>query len=317
MADITTAYQQLARRNTDLAIPPSVVQLDLPDSVVGGAINNQQMQYHMFPFDQSQHSFAIIEGETPRFGTGYTNFNKLYSLPLPSVIEDEHNLVYDHNFNFLSMIGQAAGLGATAAAARARGVGGAVALQFWLGTLGAAGRVLGAAGGIALNTFKTVTLAVPQFRTFALEWRLHPKTPQESVAIQRMLYSLKEGAHPALEIGGLLFTFPKIYLMYFTNGSEYLYKFKPAVLQSININYAGGNPVPAFYKNNDKTVPEGVLIRTSWIELELWTRENFTKSIDPATGIGNRDPFSAVAGTIRGGGDPAPPIPDIPAGPII
>lgn len=254
-------------------------------------INNKTLELNQFPADLPPHHFTILQGRPTSFAGaigingGYQGFRYAYKLPMPGTIQDYNSVQYDHNFNWLGILGSLFG-----------GAGGPASTI---------GRVAGGLG-FAVNTFKSVTLSVPEFRTFQLEWKLYPKTYEESRRIQKLITSLKRGMTPPTSgdyISGqssFVYLFPDIFLCYFTTGqnsaegSKYLFKFKPAVLQTIIANYQGGGPVPAFYKNpENQAIPEGIVIQTNWLELELWRRQNYDNALS-SDGTYNNDPFSAI-----------------------
>lgn len=289
--DITSVLQEFQQRQqlpqpdiADLVVQPGATG---PATVIQRAIDSKTLKLDFFPFDLPPHHFTIVQGVTANgvagLSTGVTTtnfggFDRAFKLPMPGNIQDTHSIKYDHTFNWLNLIASGTGLGSA----------GGLATKILSGL------------GFAVNTFKAVTLVGPEFRTFQLEWRLFPKTFDESKALQRMIIALQTGmAPPKNTTTGLVFNFPKIYVMWFTtgtsgqDGSRYLFKFKPCVLQGIQVNYQGGGPVPAFYKNEeDQAVPEGIILSTSWLELELWTRQNFENSIETDE-LYNSDPFSA------------------------
>ena len=55
-----------------------------------------------------------------------------------------------------------------------------------------AGGAFGAYQGLALNTGRTLTLAVPKFRRLMFEWKLFPKTQKESTNGKYMSITIKE-----------------------------------------------------------------------------------------------------------------------------
>lgn len=319
MADITETLLQFQRSQIPSLENPTdftTGEMSNPASVIGQAINNKQLRLYQFPSDIAPHHFTIIEGEAgsrtlpggPSTGSvgNYNNFSKAYKLPIPTVIQDTHNVKYDHNFNWLRLI-------AGAGSGLARTFGATPRLAGLSAGVGQIGERFAQGLGYAVNNFKAVTLAHPEFRTFQLEWRLFPKTQQESDTIQKMVISIQTGMHPSrgiTSLGGIgssipVFRFPNIFLMSFTtgqgsDGSKYLFKFKPAVCNGIQINFQGDQPVPAFYKNPaGQAIPEGITVRSSWIELEVWTKENFIDSTNgdgftSGDGLYNNDPFSAV-----------------------
>ena len=157
-------------------------------------------------------------------------------------------------------------------------------------------RSAGVGLGISLNTFKSVTLSAPNFREFTLSWKLSPKNFAESQIIQKMVFAFKRGMTPDTRGAGFVFKFPQIYSMYFTPNSSFLYKFKPAVLKQISVNYAGGNPYASFYKsqggNPANTPPESVIISMQFLELEYWIKKDFKPYTDtPDFPVPTNDPL--------------------------
>jgi len=228
-----------------------------------------------FPTDLPKYHFTLIENDWTPF-SGTLKLDAMYKLPLPTNLGAEHEVNYDTNFNYLGFLGQVAQLF----------TGGA-------GTLAAgAGRAVGAATGLSLNTFKTVTLSHPDFRTFQLGWKFSPKNFQEAQTIQKIIFALKKAMHPKTELGKLVMVFPKIFTMYFTPNIKYLYKFKPCVLSSIKVDYNGGQPIPAFYKSPNEpseSPTESVVVVMNFLELEYWIERDF-KLVDS---LPTNDPFDA------------------------
>lgn len=175
----------------------------------------------------------------------------IIKIPLPiRGLQDQFDVMYDQNFNYGISIGSGTAAG--------------------LGTL--AGTPL-AAAGLAINTFKSVTLSAPQFRRHNLTFKMAPKDFNEAKAIQKIAYLLRRAMTPKRAAGGLLFEFPDIFLIAFSPNSKFLYKFKPCVLERINVDYTGGNQAPGFYRqqgNPSNAPPESVVITLQFLELEYW-----------------------------------------------
>lgn len=252
------------------------------DEIIAGRSRSPNF---IFPTDLPKYHFTLIEND---WTTGnQINFEAMYKLPLPNSLISEHEVNYDRNFNYLSVL-------SSAAAAFAGG----------LSQVGqTAARAGGAALGLAVNNFKSVTLDVPDFRTFQLGWKLSPKNKPEAETIQKIIFALKKAMHPrtlgdsfapgvAATVASGVLIFPKIFTMYFVPNVKYLYKFKPCVLSSIRVDYAGGQPVPSFYKTpsfQEESPPESVLITMNFIELEYWLSRDFVLTGDLPT----NDPFDA------------------------
>ena len=186
--------------------------------------------------------------KNPRLSKGIKTKN-IIKIPLPiRGLQDQFDVMYDQNFNYGLSTGTAAEIG------------------------GVVGRGL-AASGLAINTFKSVTLSVPQFRRHNLTFKMAPKDFNEAKAIQKIAYLLRRAMTPKRAAGGLLFEFPDIFLIAFSPNSKFLYKFKPCVLERINVDYTGGNQAPGFYRqqgNPSNAPPESVVITLQFLELEYW-----------------------------------------------
>jgi hypothetical protein len=126
--------------------------------------------------------------------------------------------------------------------------------------------------------FKTVTLSQPDYRRHKFTWSLPPRNYDESTRIQRILHSIKRGMHPKNTGSKWFMAFPKIYLPYFSPNPKYLFKFKPCVIENIEINYQGGQPVPSFYRAegaDENRPPETVQFSITFLELEYWLDTDF------------------------------------------
>lgn len=288
---------------------------------LGTADPNSTIQYHIdrlnfgadksfvFPTDLPKFHFTIAECDYRRFnplnGSGAGNITpsnlrnleteKRYKLPLPYPLTDSFQVNYDDNFSYLSTALEAASA-----------FGSRIPTNNPLGSaLGGGVRGGAAALGITLNQFKTITMSSPSYRTFQFSWKLAPKNFAEAQTIQRIVMNLRKGMSPSTigtdNLSKAFLHFPKIYVMYFSPNVKYLYKFKPAVLRSIVVDYQGGNPLPAFYKPYqgvpNESPPESVQITTDWLELEYWldSRTNPEQSDYKfgADGLPTDDPFDA------------------------
>jgi hypothetical protein len=257
-----------------------------PARVIEERIGGQRRQAdYRFPFDLPKYHFTLIENEWT-IGRQIL-FQKMFKLPLPTGLTSEHEVNYNTGFNYLSVLSSAA-----------------AAFTGGLSQLGqSAARAGGAALGLAVNNFKSVTLDVTDFRTFQLSWKLSPKNFDEAETIQKIIFSLKKAMHPrtfgdnfapgvAATVATGVLIFPKIFTMYFVPNTKFLYKFKPCVLSSIKVDYAGGQPVPSFYAssgNPSDSPPESVLVSMNFIELEYWLSRDYILQNDMPT----NDPFDA------------------------
>jgi hypothetical protein len=186
---------------------------------------------------------------------------KLYKLPLPLPLAEQFEVQYD--INFQAPLDQFQQIGS-------------------------------AAFGFIPNTFKTVTLSQPDYRRHKFTWTLPPRNYSESERIQRILHHIKIGMHPKSTLGKWFMAFPKIYLPYFSPNPKYLFKFKPCVIENIEINYQGGQPVPSFYRPegaDENRPPETVQFTITFLELEYWLDTDFKSG--GTTSLPSNDPFDS------------------------
>lgn len=191
-----------------------------------------------------------------------------YRLPLPSHIIDGMEVQYDHSYNWV-------------------GVAGNFLNQVTGGLAGAAATSLVGSLGYTVNDMKFVTLSGPQFKQYAFEWRMFPKSKDESDTIRDIYLGIKKGMAPSKEYAKLAFKFPNIFWLGFYPNAGYLFKFKPAVITSCQLDYQGGNPTPAFFSDN--SAPEGIVMRLSFLELEYWHKDNFNNANDSSNPFDTAD----------------------------
>jgi len=198
--------------------------------------------------------------KNPRLSKGIKTKN-IIKIPLPiRGLQDQFDVMYDQNLNYGTPIGTAAELSATGFGLLGRG---------------------SAAAGLSINTFKSVTLSAPQFRRHNLTFKMAPKDFNEAKAIQKIAYLLRRAMTPKRALLGGLFEFPDIFLIAFSPNSKFLYKFKPCVLERINVDYTGGNQAPGFYRqqgNPSNAPPESVVITLQFLELEYWLDDTGNRS---------------------------------------
>lgn len=249
-----------------------------PKRIIDDYAQRNSLEVKSFPSDMPIYYSLLIESDWKMFtsSSGGWSFNtaldpkKAYRLPLPSHIIDGHEVQYDHNYSWIT-----AGANVLNAFG-GNNPGGAIG--------GIAQGVMGSLG-YAMNNLKFVTLSSPNFRNYAFEWKMAPKDKKESEEIREIYLGIKMGMHPRNKTLRTILEFPRIYWIGFMPNPGYLVKFKPAVITSCSLDYQGGNPQPAFYKNADpsQSAPESIVMRLTFLELEYWLDEDFknAKSNDP------------------------------------
>jgi len=175
--------------------------------------------------------------------------------------------------------------------------------------------------GLAPNKFLTVLLKGPRYKRHELTWKLYPSNFKESTTIAQIINVMNNAMAPGLSPKELLFDFPYVFYMQYKPNPAYLYKFKPAVLESFSTNVVPGG-VPAFYgdqltqKNAGHNAPECVEIRARFLEIEYWLRNQFNFTNDATIDARHRNIDIAKSSIYRSGDlDVATPdatIPEIP-----
>lgn len=267
-----------------------------------------QLNQLVFPQDVPKYYMYLQYSKYNRTRPTEVNFTSIGSiaLPLPTQgLVDQHDVDYEEkavgvgvgtawntgtsvaqqfqNVDDLSSFVNAAGTAADAASKTIKGKLAATALE----NLGGAGNAGSALLGISPNQFLTILLKGPRYKRHEFTWKLVPRNNAESETIRKIIKELNNAMAPSLMLGGAMFGFPYVFWIGYMPNSKYLYKFKPAVLESCVFNYAPSG-IPAFYHNTNgedgNNPPESVEIRCRFLELEYWIRGQFGDSNDAFAG---------------------------------
>ena len=264
----------------------------------------------IFPSDLSRKNYMHIgisnNNRTSSLGivSGYfltndiQNTKTFISLPLPENIKDVTQIAYSESavVGGSNLIGAAAGgiAGAlsnvTRRLSRIPGLGSAVDAAAGVGNALAepAYNDIVAMSGHTPNQMLTVLLQGPKYKSHSFTWKLYPRDANESKTIKKIIHELKISARPKLNLGAQFFVFPQIFnLSFVINGKDlfkeedsnnYLFAFKPAVLEGIAVNYTPSGQ-PAIYSVTG--APDGVEITLNFKEVEYWTGEDLGDELPP------------------------------------
>lgn len=132
--------------------------------------------------------------------------------------------------------------------------------------------------GYSPNQFFTVLLKGPTFKRNEFIWKLSPNSPDEAMAINKIIRKLNNAMAPGLFAGGLMFSFPRVFTISIMPNSRYMFKFKPCVLENLTANYTGAGR-NAFLRADSVTAgrnaPEFIELRLRFMELEFWLTGDF------------------------------------------
>lgn len=134
---------------------------------------------------------------------------------------------------------------------------------------------LGASAGVALNPFKETVFESVDFRSFAFKYKFMPKNLRESKNVQNIIQTFKYHMHPEMSENKLFFIYPSVFDITYYFGSQintYFHKFRPCVLESVDIAY-GGEQFSSFWDGN----PTEVNMSLTFRETELLTKESIVK----------------------------------------
>jgi len=142
------------------------------------------------------------------------------------------------------------------------------------GAFGAAdvGSALSVSTGTALNPFKEVVFESVDFRSFAFKYKFFPKSQGEADSVFKIIKTFKEHMHPQMSDGKLFFIYPSEFqITYFFEGgpNHYFHKFKPCVLESLDISY-GGDQFSSFADGT----PTEIHLSMTFKENEILTRNS-------------------------------------------
>jgi hypothetical protein len=140
-------------------------------------------------------------------------------------------------------------------------------------------------GGLAQNPFLTVLFNSPTFKKHNFSWKLAPNNSEESEILKNIINTFKSNMLPAIQpnVGGTLLTYPNMAKISLYPNPDYLYKFKPCVIESMDVNYAIGGQ-PSFFKGTN--APTEVQISINFLEIEYWLKEDIENETFRAGGFG-------------------------------
>jgi hypothetical protein len=307
-----------------LVVPPTITRADLSPirtntrSIEGtpgikglrfpSDVGKYYMRIEINTYDRGVLSAASMGG----FGTAGGVMSQIGSviLPLPQNLVDNNSTSFSEE-SMGDIVGGAIdvvsdGLGMAAASAT-RGISSKL-INF--GAIGDKASKIGfAAAGITPNKLMTVVLQGPQYKKHSFSWQLYPKTAQESMELNEIINLLKKSMRTKLYGQNFFFEFPKVFQLSFLPNQDYLYAFKPAVMESMSVNYTPSGS-PNFYGKTG--APDGVTITMNFLELEYWLSEDAQASqlanvvgdvvSDASTGFKYGGYWGAIAGVAYGTG---------------
>lgn len=135
--------------------------------------------------------------------------------------------------------------------------------------------ILGASAKVALNPFKEVLFESVDFRSFSFKYKFMPKNKKEADQVFKIIEKFKFHMHPELSANKLFFIYPSEFQISYHFGTEtndktnngYFHKFKPCVLESMDVTY-GGDQFSSFRDGN----PTEINVSLTFRETEILTK---------------------------------------------
>lgn len=137
-------------------------------------------------------------------------------------------------------------------------------------TVGA--NLLGRTAGMVINPNLELLFTGPNLRTFQFNFRLTPRSPEESEVCKKIIYTMKRNMAVARTANNLFLSSPRIFQLeyIFKGGGEggqgqnphigarndlhpYLNKFKPCALQNFAVNYTPDNSYATYFQTGSMT----------------------------------------------------------------
>ena len=141
--------------------------------------------------------------------------------------------------------------------------------------MGSPADLIGASAKVGLNPFKEVLFEAIDFRSFSFKYRFMPKSRQEADSVQNIIETFKYHMHPSLSDNKLFFIYPSEFEISYINESglhPYFHKFKPCVLESLDVTY-GGDQYTTFYDARPTEINLSMIFR----ETEILTKSEIEK----------------------------------------
>lgn len=272
-ADLYRSRQNAANQFQD--------QLEFPSDLIQPFAAGEGRNFFM--------SFSFMKYEKRSIqNSPFLRSNGTVRLPIPDAIRDNLSVSYN-TASLTPMVG--AGLEnvagrtpegssiATIAAAAIGDVAGGAALGALQGAATdgnarAAFQATQAYLGLAVNPYQTVLFEKPEFKTHNFSWKIMPKNEDESNRARNIFRTFQFHASPGVSEGaGLFFSYPSMVVINLYPSSEFLYRFKPCIIKSVNVNYAAGSN-PSFFKRTN--APTAMTFSVQLQEIEYWTNKDYT-----------------------------------------
>lgn len=215
-------------------------------------------------------------------------FDNAIVLPVPRRLEEEFNMQVSGTA--LGLAGGAADIIQTISAGAGEDYSPTQAFAFSAMTKVLGDAASGGALGNVSDTLYSYIGSVPNphmaalfqgvdLRKFQFEWTFSPRNVNESIAIQEIVLKLKQNSLPAFStLGTPVLQYPLMCQIemepWHSDGAD-LISFKPALLESVKVNYSP-NGIPSFFAGTN--LPTFIQISLSFVETTYFTSNDFGRA---------------------------------------
>jgi hypothetical protein len=127
--------------------------------------------------------------------------------------------------------------------------------------------------GTTPNPHVAVTFNNVKFRSFSYSWKFSPNSAKDSDKLTRIIAKIHECALPRKGDSRLLLTYPhQCKLRFSPEVLNDLFRFKPCVIDAVNVNYAP-NGVPSFFAGTK--LPTDIELAITFQEIQIRTSEDY------------------------------------------
>lgn len=249
---------------------------DLPD--------NFQMIFHFGPYTNEV-----------ALRNWYVNHDLSIALPLPGNLADSTSLGYSASNlgaiggEFLGLLTKVAGSSDWIQTLRnevnqavrspgklASDVGRVIARRALAGVSPTLGTAVDLATGSTPNPHVAVSFTHVNLRTFTFTWKMSPNSADESAALEEIIRTINSRILPAKDGSNFLLSFPNhCQVLIQPMAVEQLFRFKPCVVESFNVNYAPSG-IPSVFAGTN--LPTEIEMSITLKEVRIRTSEDYQRS---------------------------------------
>jgi len=125
--------------------------------------------------------------------------------------------------------------------------------------------------GVAQNPYLTLLFKGMDLKSHSFKWRFNPQSIEETASLRNIINTFKKHSLPTIVAGNPIFTIPDMVNISLSPEGDNMYKFKPAVVTGIVINYSP-NPTPSFFVTSN--APTTIELSISFQEVQIWTSDD-------------------------------------------